>query len=47
VRRLPLFRLPGDVTIDRLGFDSFFTTTTMLLANLVVSVLARLFRRNA
>lgn len=45
VRRLPLFRLPGDVVIDRPGFKFFFPITTLLIVSLVVSVLAWLFRR--
>jgi hypothetical protein len=45
VRRLPLFRLPGDIVIDRPGFRFFFPITTMLIVSVVVSVLAWLFRR--
>jgi hypothetical protein len=45
VKRLPFFRLPGDVTIDRPGFKFFFPITTMLIISLVVSVIAWLMRR--
>ena len=45
VRKLPLFRLPGDVVIDRPGFKFFFPITTMLIVSLVISLLAWLFRR--
>lgn len=45
VRRLPLFKLPGDIVIDRPGFQFFFPITTMLLVSLVISVLAWIFRR--
>ena len=45
VRQLPLFRLPGDIVIDRPGFKFFFPITTMLLISVVISVLAWLFRR--
>lgn len=45
VRKLPLFRLPGDVVIDRPGFKFFFPFTTMLIVSVVVSVLAWAFRR--
>jgi hypothetical protein len=45
LRRLPLFRLPGDIVIDRPGFRFFFPITTMLLISVVVSVLAWLLRR--
>jgi hypothetical protein len=44
-RRLPLFRLPGDIVIDRPGFKFFFPITTMLLLSAVISLLAWLFRR--
>jgi hypothetical protein len=45
VRKLPLFKLPGDIVIDRPGFKFFFPITTMLLISLVISLLAWLFRR--
>ena len=45
VRHLPLFRLPGDLVLDRPGFRFFFPLTTMLLLSLVLSVLAWLMRR--
>jgi hypothetical protein len=43
--KLPLFRLPGDIVIDRPGMKFFFPITTMLLLSVVVSVLLWLFRR--
>jgi hypothetical protein len=45
LRRLPLFRLPGDVVISRPGFTFFFPLTTLLLASVIVSVIAWLLRR--
>ena len=45
VRRLPLFRLPGDIVIDRPGFKFFFPITTMLLISAVISILAWIVRR--
>jgi hypothetical protein len=42
---LPLFRLPGDLVIDRPGFKGYFPITTMLLVSAVVSLLVWLFRR--
>ncbi|HKZ72808.1 MAG TPA: DUF2905 domain-containing protein [Steroidobacteraceae bacterium] len=45
VRRLPLFRLPGDIVVDRPGFKFFFPITTMLLISAVVSLIAWLMRR--
>lgn len=45
LRRLPLFRLPGDIVISRPGFTFFFPLTTMLLLSAVVSLIAWIFRR--
>lgn len=44
-RRLPLFKLPGDIVIDRPGFHFFFPITTMLLVSLVISIIAWILRR--
>ena len=41
---LPLFRLPGDIVIDRPGMKVFFPITTMIVISLVVSLLLWLFR---
>ena len=45
LRRIPLFRLPGDIVIDRPGFRFFLPITTMIVVSLVVSLIAWLFRR--
>ena len=45
LRRIPFFRLPGDIVIDRPGFRFFLPITTMIIVSLVVSLLAWLFRR--
>jgi hypothetical protein len=45
LKRLPLFRLPGDIVVDRPGFKFFFPLTTMLLLSVVVSLIAWLTRR--
>jgi Protein of unknown function (DUF2905) len=45
LKRLPLFKLPGDIMIDRPGFKFFFPLTTMLLISVVVSIIAWLTRR--
>jgi len=44
-RRLPLFRLPGDIVIDRPGVKFFFPITTMLLISALISIVAWLLRR--
>lgn len=45
IKRLPLFRLPGDIVIDRPGFKFFFPITTMLLVSAVISLLAWILRK--
>ena len=42
--KIPLFRLPGDLVIDRPGFKMMIPLTSMLLLSVVLSLLARLFR---
>nr|WP_248279772.1 DUF2905 domain-containing protein [Aromatoleum bremense] len=43
--KLPLGRLPGDIHIQRDGFDFYFPITSGLLVSAVVSLLIWLFRR--
>lgn len=43
--RLPLGRLPGDIHIQRDGFDFYFPLTTGLLVSALISLLIWLFRR--
>ena len=45
LRRLPLFRLPGDIVIDRPGFRFFFPITTMLLISVLITLISWLLRR--
>jgi hypothetical protein len=45
IRQLPLFRLPGDIVIERPGIRFFFPITTMLLISAVISLAAWLLRR--
>jgi hypothetical protein len=42
---LPLFRLPGDLVVDRPGFRFYFPFTSMLIISGVVSLILWLFRR--
>jgi hypothetical protein len=42
---LPLFKLPGDIVLDRPGLKVFFPITTMILISVVVSLVLWLFRR--
>ena len=45
LRHLPLFRLPGDIVIERPGFRFFFPITTMLLISALISLAAWVLRR--
>jgi hypothetical protein len=44
-RHVPLFRLPGDIVIDRPGFKFFLPITTMLLISVVISLITWVLRR--
>lgn len=43
VAKLGLGRLPGDVAIERENFRFYFPLTTLLLVNLAIWLLVRLF----
>lgn len=43
--KLGLFRLPGDIVIERENFRFYFPITTMALISAVVSLIVWLFRR--
>jgi hypothetical protein len=45
LKKLHLFRLPGDIVVDRPGFKFFFPVTTMLILSAVFSIVAWLMRR--
>lgn len=42
--KIPLFRLPGDIVIDRPGFKMMIPLMSMLLLSVAFTLLARLFR---
>ena len=42
---LPLFKLPGDIVLDRPGLKVFLPITSMILISVVVSLVLWLFRR--
>ena len=44
-RHVPLFRLPGDIVINRPGFKFFLPITTMLLISALISIIAWVLRR--
>lgn len=43
--KLGLFRLPGDIVIERDGFRFNFPITTMVIVSVVISLLVWLLRR--
>ena len=43
--KLPLFRLPGDIVIDRPGIKLFIPITTMILVSVVLSVILWFLRK--
>jgi len=43
--RFGLFRLPGDIVIERDNFRFYFPITSMLLISAVLSLILWLFRR--
>jgi len=45
LKKMHLFRLPGDIVIDRPGFKFFFPITTMLILSAAISIIAWLMRR--
>jgi hypothetical protein len=44
-KKLNLFRLPGDIVIDRPGFQFYFPITSMILISAVLTLIAWLMRR--
>lgn len=43
--KLPLFRLPGDIVIDKPNFKFFFPITSMILLSILLSLILWLFRK--
>lgn len=43
--RLPFGRLPGDIHIERDGFNFYFPITTGLVISVLISLLLWIFRR--
>lgn len=43
--RVPLGRMPGDIIVARPGFKLYLPITTMILVSLLLSLLARIFRK--
>jgi hypothetical protein len=45
IRRLNLFRLPGDIVVERPGFKLFVPITTLILVSLVLTLVVWLLGR--
>lgn len=45
IARLGLFRLPGDIVIERDNFRFYFPITTMIVISVVISLILWLFRK--
>jgi hypothetical protein len=43
--KLGLFRLPGDIHIEKDGFRFYFPITSAIIISIVISVIIWLFRR--
>jgi Protein of unknown function (DUF2905). len=43
--KLPLFRLPGDIAIERENFRFYFPITTSIIISLILSLLLWLLRK--
>ena len=43
--KLGLFRLPGDIAIERDNFRFYFPLTTMIVISVVISLILWLFRK--
>lgn len=45
ISKIPLFRLPGDIIIDKPNFKVFIPITTMILISIVLTLLFWLFKK--
>ena len=43
--RLPFGRLPGDIIIDKPNFKVYIPITTMIIISVILTILARFFRK--
>lgn len=45
IAKLGLGHLPGDIHVERKGFDFYFPVTTSIVISLVISLILWIFRR--
>lgn len=43
--KIPLGRLPGDIIINRPNLKIYLPLTTMILISIIISIVARFFRK--
>lgn len=43
--KLPIGRLPGDIVIDRPNLKIYIPITTMIIISIIITILARFFRK--
>ncbi|MGB9665422.1 MAG: DUF2905 domain-containing protein [Ignavibacteria bacterium] len=43
--KLPLFRLPGDIVVDKPNFKFYFPITSMILLSILLSVIMWVIRK--
>jgi hypothetical protein len=43
--KLPIGRLPGDIVIDRPNLKIYIPITTMIIISIIISLIARFFRK--
>jgi len=43
--KLPLFRLPGDIVIDKPNFKFYFPITSMILLSILLSIVMWIIRK--
>ena len=43
--KLPIGRLPGDIIIDRPNLKIYIPVTTMIIISIIISFLARFFKK--
>lgn len=45
ISKIPLFRLPGDIVVDRPNFKFYFPITSMILLSILLSLILWIFRK--
>lgn len=43
--KLPLFRLPGDIVIEKPNFRFYFPVVSMIIISIIISIILWLFRK--